>query len=234
MTRTPLDAYELRTLIEPVEFRKVGDKLQASGYAYVFGKRSQQMIGPRGSFAEVVAPGAGKKTLKEQDVRALFNHDPNLVLGRMGSGTLRMSEDDNGGAYEIDLPDTNAGRDVATLLERGDVIGSSFGFRTIDDAWSEGEDGGLVRTLKEFSLRDVGPVTFPAYLDSTSALKRAAEKRSLPLDEFAERFGQGDFALVLEDPSTPDGDEDRGTDEATDDGRENLTVARERFSHLLF
>ena len=78
---------ERRTLVEPVEFRSEGGKLVAHGYAYVFGKRSQNL----GGFVEQVAPGFGKKSLQEQDVRALFNHDPNFLLGRMGAGTLRMA-----------------------------------------------------------------------------------------------------------------------------------------------
>lgn len=196
---------ERRTLTEPVEFRAEGDKLTAHGYAYVFGKRSQNL----GGFVEVVAPGFGKKSLQEQDVRGLFNHDPNLILGRLGAGTLRMEETDTGGEYEIDLPDTTAGRDLAKLLERGDVAGSSFGFRTIEDDWGETEQGFPLRTLKQGSIRDVGPVTFPAYTDSTSALRSLAESRSLDLDLLVAAAQAGELRSLI--TAEPDDEQSRET-----------------------
>ena len=210
---------ERRTLVEPVEFRASGDKLIAGGYAYVFGKRSQNL----GGFVEQVAPGFGKKSLQEQDVRALFNHDPNMILGRLGAGTLRMEEDSTGGAYEIDLPDTTVGRDVAKLLERQDVAGSSFGFRTIEDDWSETEQGFPLRTLKQGSLRDVGPVTFPAYTDSSSALRCLAEKRSLDIDVLVAAANAGELGALL----VPRDDTDQRSE---DEGRETPTFNRERFA----
>lgn len=169
---------ERRTFLGEVEFRADGDLLRAIGYAAKFNVRSQDL----GGFLEEVAPGAFAKTVREADVRGLFNHDPNQVLGRNRAGTLRLAEDKVGLRYEIDLPDTSAGRDIATLLERGDISGSSFGFRTIADAWDKTEDGFPIRTLKEVALRDVGPVTFPAYTDATSSLRHLAEVRSLDLD----------------------------------------------------
>lgn len=212
---------ERRTLVEPVEFRSTDDgKIQADGYAYVFDKRSQNL----GGFVEQVAAGAGKKSLQEQDVRALFNHEPSGLLGRMGAGTLRMGEDDTGGHYEIDLPDTTTGRDVATLLERKDIIGSSFGFRTIEDEWGEDEHGFPLRTLKQFSLRDVGPVTFPAYTDSTSALRSLAEQRSLDLNDLVEAAANGTLHDLI---VHPDDDSQR----SAEGGRET-TVVRERIAWL--
>lgn len=214
---------ERRTLTEPVEFRKVGDQLVAAGYAYVFGKRSQNL----GGFVEEVAPGFGKKSLQEQDVRALFNHDPALLLGRLGAGTLRMEEDDTGGSYEIDLPDTTTGRDVAKLLERRDLIGSSFGFRTIEDEWSETDQGFPLRTLKQGSLRDVGPVTFPAYTDSTSALRSLAEQRSLDLNDLVKAAADGTLHDII---AAPPGDD--AAERSDDEGRETPTFVRERIAWL--
>ena len=82
-----------------------------------------------------------------------------------------MVEDDKGLRYEIDLPATTLGHDVAALLRRGDISGSSFGFRTITDEWATTEDGYPLRTLTEVALRDVGPVTFPAYSDSEASIQ---------------------------------------------------------------
>lgn len=198
---------ERRTLAQPVEFRSEGGKLVAAGYAAVFNKLSQNL----GGFVEQVAPGAFTKTIQEQDVRGLFNHDASALLGRSGAGTLRLEEDGTGLHYEIDLPDTTVGRDVAALLERGDITGSSFGFRTIDDEWGETPDGFPLRTLRQVSARDVGPVTFPAYLDTTSALRSLAEARALDPDALAAAVAAGRLVEVLS----------RSVD---DDGREPLTV----------
>ena len=192
---------ERRTHLGTVEFRAKGDKLMAAGHAAVFNKLSQNL----GGFVEQVAPGAFAKTIQEQDIRGLFNHDENQVLGRLAPGTLRLEEDGVGLGYEIDLPDTTAGRDVAKLLERGDISGSSFGFRTIDDEWGETPEGFPLRTLRQVSLRDVGPVTFPAYTDSTSALRSLAESRSLDLDLLVAAAEAGELRSLLLVDQEPDG-----------------------------
>lgn len=189
-----VETIERRTYAGTVEFRRENDgRVVATGYAAVFNTLSQNL----GGFVEQVAPGAFAQTLTQQDVRALFNHDPNHVLGRMGSASLRMVEDEKGLAYEIDLPDTNTGRDVATLLERRDVVGSSFGFNVISDAWSETAEGFPLRTLNAVSLRDVGPVTFPAYTSSEAALRSLAEQRSLDLPLLVAAAEAGRLAEVL-------------------------------------
>lgn len=139
-----------------------------AGYAAVFNKRSD-LLG--GFFVELIAPGAFDDVLT-QDTRGLFNHDPNYLLGRTTSGTLRLSVDERGLAYEIDTPDTLTIRDlVVAPIARGDMSGSSFAMRVAPggDTWHE-EDGVVVRTIyKVAELRDVGPVSFPAYPDSSAA-----------------------------------------------------------------
>ena len=177
---------ERRTWTAPVEFRQEGDVLVARGYAYVFDSDSQDL----GGFIERVAPGAGAQSIHDHDIVALANHDPNLLLGRKSAGTLSIAEDQRGGAYEITLPDTTVGRDWAELLRRRDVIGSSFGFRVMDDEWTQDPDGRLVRTLKRFSIRDVGPVTFPPYLGTEAALRSheaIAASTTLPAAELRRR-----------------------------------------------
>lgn len=191
---------ELRTFTEPAELRQLDDgRKVAFGYAARFDTLSQNL----GGFVEQVAPGTFAKTIVEADIRALFNHDPNQVLGRNRSGTLRLSEDDNGLAYELDLPDTTAGRDVAALLERGDITGSSFGFRTVSDEWAETEDGFPLRTLTAVSLRDVGPVTYPAYTDAEAGLRSLAEARNLDPATVLEAAQRNELGRVLSD-WTPD------------------------------
>lgn len=157
------DGRELRALdLESLEVRK-GDgddnKRTIVGYAAVFDKLSEPMFG----FREKIAKGAFAKTIKEADIRALFNHDPNHVLGRTKAGTLRLKEDSKGLKIEIDPPDTQIARDLMTSIERGDIDQMSFGFRVVKDEWDRKDDGSLIRTLLEVRLFDVSPVTFPAY-----------------------------------------------------------------------
>ena len=170
---------ERRSSTGTVELREEGDTLTATGYAAVFESTSQNL----GGFVERVAPGAFRKTLQEADVRALYNHEADHLLGRTAAGTLRLEEDKHGLRYDVDLPATQLGRDVAELLRRGDITGSSFGFRTIGDEWTETSDGYPMRRLTEVALRDVGPVVFPAYPAAAASLRSLAEARDLDLDE---------------------------------------------------
>lgn len=138
------------------------------GYAAVFNTRSAP-IG--GLFVEEIMPGAFDGVLGD-DVRALFNHDPNFVLGRTRSNTLQLTVDSRGLAYTITPPDTQTVRDmVLAPMARGDINGSSFGFRVAPDGDEWRQEGDLVvRTIHKFqTLFDVSPVTYPAYDESLSA-----------------------------------------------------------------
>ncbi|MGW0523054.1 phage major capsid protein [Crossiella sp. NPDC003009] len=144
------------------------------GYAYVFDKLSENL----GGFRERIDRGAGADSMSGADLYATYNHNDSAVLARSGAG-LRTGEDERGGWYEIDLPDTSAGRDVAELVERGVLRGSSFAF-TVDNADADQQytrdekSGELIRTLRRFTVHELGPVTRPAYPDTTVA------KRSIP------------------------------------------------------
>jgi hypothetical protein len=142
------------------------------GYAAVFNSDSQPLrAGARGQFVERIAPGAFARSLAALDVRGLYNHRDDYVLGRKSAGTLRLAEDDKGLRYEIDAPDTSYARDLMESIRRGDVTGSSFSFATVADDWSDGPDGMPIRTLKDVHVFDVGPVTFPAYADTSAACR---------------------------------------------------------------
>ncbi|VVE28320.1 hypothetical protein PPN31114_03519 [Pandoraea pneumonica] len=163
---------EMRTLTsQPCELRSSSDPAKPSvivGYAAVFNTRSSLIMN---MFVEEIAPGAFDDVIGD-DVRALFNHDPNFVLGRTRSGTLSLSLDSRGLAYTITPPDTQMVRDlVLAPMQRGDVSGSSFKFRVAPggDEWRE-EGDIVVRTIRRFeALIDVSPVTYPAYEDSHAA-----------------------------------------------------------------
>lgn len=153
-----------------VERRAAGEAPKIRGHAAVFGQLSEDL----GGFREQIAPGAFATAIEQDDVRALFNHDPNFILGRNRSKTLRMSEDSRGLAIEIDAPDTQTIRDlVLAPIERGDVSQMSFGFslRPNGQDWAKNDDGQVVRTLKNLRLFDVSPVVFPAYPQTDVAMR---------------------------------------------------------------
>jgi HK97 family phage prohead protease len=173
---------EGRMVHEPVTaFRADGEPTKLDGYAAVFSRET--VIGDL--FREVIEPGAFKDAVKDGDVRGLFNHDPNLVLGRTSSKTMTLREDAKGLHYVIESPDTTVGRDVMALVQRGDVTGSSFAFTVRRDSWTRPSKPGELplRTIHEVEwLRDVGPVTFPAF-EETSVQARDAAAATIPLEE---------------------------------------------------
>ena len=157
-----------------IEVRAEGASPMIRGHAAVFEKLSEDL----GGFREKIAPGAFANSLAG-DVRALFNHDANLVLGRTTAGTLRLSEDKKGLAVEIDPPDTETARHIMESMRRGDVTQMSFGFRTIKDQWERGAAGKPdTRTLLDVELFDVSPVTFPAYPQTDVAVRSLSEWRA--------------------------------------------------------
>lgn len=145
-----------------------------AGTAAVIGSRSEVL----GDFVEEIAEGAFDKALKKSDIRGLFNHSPNYVLGRQKSGTMRVWADKRGLHYEIPkLPESRA--DVAEAIERGDVDGCSFSFVVAPNGQSwRMENGTRVRTITEFAeILDCGPVTMPAYAATTVSARTLAQAR---------------------------------------------------------
>ena len=131
------------------------------GHAAVFDSWSET-LGGIFPFKEKVRKGAFAESIGRDDIRALFNHDPNYVLGRNRAGTLELVEDDVGLRVRITPPDTSWARDITTSIRRGDISQMSIGFVVEDDEWSS-SDGIDTRELKKVRLFDVSPVTFPAY-----------------------------------------------------------------------
>jgi HK97 family phage prohead protease len=241
---TLLHVLERRQAKGTVEFRAAeGDDGTPvlEGYAAVFNRWSVDL----GGFRERIAPGAFTKTVREADVVALWNHDDGHLLGRIASGTLTLKVDDHGLRYRVELPDTSTGRDVAELARRGDVQGSSFGFRTIEDRWDEDDEGNLSRTLLEVALIDVSPVSRPAYPDTDAHLRsvaRAIEAHTHhrpDLAEVREALSAHHLGRLIAPAPADEADagappvEDEHADEGDDDGRaEPTAVERPRLLHL--
>lgn len=171
---TPQKGEERRTYAVELRSDAKGGKPVMRGIAAMFNSMSEDL----GGFREQIAPGAFKSTMGNSDVRALFNHDPNYVLGRTASGTLRLSETDQGLEFEIDPPDTTYARDLMESMKRGDISQCSFGFSVGDggDTWQKDSAGQWIRTIHTVTrLYDVSPVTYPAY-PSTECALRSLEK----------------------------------------------------------
>lgn len=162
--------YRKREFPVDIEVRSEGESPRIVGHAAVFDSTITLYPGVK----ERVAKGAFLDSIEKDDVRVLFNHDPNYVLGRNKNGTLKLSEDSTGLLYEVEPPDTQQARDVVALIKRGDISQNSFGFRIVDQSWDEESDGTLVRTLNKVKLFDVSPVTYPAY--PTTDLKLRTEE----------------------------------------------------------
>ena len=133
-----------------------------AGYAALYNVETYSV----GNFTERIQKGAFSKSIKKDDIRALFNHDSNYVLGRVKSKTLTLEEDEKGLKYRVTPPDTTWAKDLMVSIKRGDITQNSFGFELIKERWQRGSDGGNVRILEEVKLFDVSPVVFPAYSET--------------------------------------------------------------------
>jgi HK97 family phage prohead protease len=158
-----------------VTVRAKGDSAKTiEGYGALF--NSETVIGSW--FREVIRPGAFADSLKADDVRIFFNHDPNYILGRVSAGTATVEEDDKGLLYTAMPPASRA--DVMESIERKDVTGSSFQFiveGADDEEWdySETKQGMLpLRIIKKARILETGPVALPAYEDTTVSARAAS------------------------------------------------------------
>ncbi|MDE1161921.1 MAG: HK97 family phage prohead protease [Acidobacteriaceae bacterium] len=175
---------ERRNITTEFRLSEADNKTTISGYAAVFSSPASN-----GLWTETLDPHCFNNVLATNpDVRGLWNHNPDHVLGRTTSGTLTLALDARGLSYVIDPPDTTVANDLIVSMRRKDVTGSSFGFVTKRDQWTDQPDGSVLRTILEIEqLLDVSPVTYPFYGAAN------ANVRSLPDScpaEFRSRFEQ--------------------------------------------
>jgi HK97 family phage prohead protease len=205
----PTPTHDVRYIVNEFEARALdGSKAVISGYASVFDK-SSQVLG--GGFVEQIKRGAFTKTLQERgtktsrdDIKALFNHSTDLVLGSKRAGTLKLSEDSKGLHYEVDLDlDITHHRSAFKMIERGDVTNSSFGFDVIEERWSvpQNSDDPVLREVLETRLYEVSPTPFPAYQDSSVMAERSfkglSEMSGIDIRDLIEANNNGSLKEVL-------------------------------------
>lgn len=143
-----------------IEVREAeGDEMVLEGYAAVFNSETDL-----GAFREVIKPGAFDDVM-DNDVRALINHDPNLVLGRTTNGTLKLEQDERGLKYRVELGKQQYAKDFYESVKRGDISQSSFAFTIDKQSWNEERTVRSVDKVRQ--LLDVSPVTYPAYSAAT-------------------------------------------------------------------
>lgn len=190
---------ERRNLAQEFRISDDGESPKISGYASVFNTPYDV-----GFWIEEVDPNAFDSVIASNpDVRALWNHNADMPLGRTTAGTLALSIDSRGLAYSIDPPDTSYANDLIVSMRRKDVTQSSFAFITKRDQWTENEDGTLTRRILEFEeLLDVSPVTYPANPAADSNVRSLPD--SMPA-EMRSRFEQrNDAPSQAEQPTLPE------------------------------
>jgi HK97 family phage prohead protease len=147
-----------------------------TGYGIVYNSPSCDL----GGFTEIVGPGAVTESLRQNpNILFLRDHDNSILLGRAPK-TLALTDDAVGLRFAVTLPPTQQANDVAVLVERGDLPGCSFSFRSIEDNWEKKPNGQLVRTLKKINISELSVVSIPAYPATAVALRSCPpEYRSL-------------------------------------------------------
>lgn len=157
------------------------DELIVEGYFALYEQETELYPG----IFEIITKGAFDNTL-QNDVRALWNHNTQYVLGRNKSGTLELKADDKGLFGTIRLPKTQYAEDLHVLISRGDVDQCSFGFNILEEDLEELADGGFRWRLKEVDLHEISVVTFPAY-ENTSVQARAKQVEQIQQRKLLEK-----------------------------------------------
>jgi HK97 family phage prohead protease len=168
----------------PVTLRSDTKGPRVEGYAALFYSASDpgseyHFSGLWDDFVERIMPGAFDRAIREDDVRGLFNHNPDFILGRNKAGTMRLKADAKGLWYSIDMPAHALAGVVLESVSRGDVSGSSFAFLADDVQYREQKqplgDVLVIREVHSVTLVDVSPVVYPAYQSTTAGAVRAED-----------------------------------------------------------
>ena len=154
-----------------LEVREENGEMIIEGYAALYNNETDL-----GAFRESISPGAFDDVLAD-DVRALINHDPSLIIGRSSAGTLQLSTDEHGLKYVVKLGEQQYAKDLYTSIKRGDITQSSFAFTIQDQTWSE--DRSTRKVEKVGKLLDISPVTYPAYKSASVAARNEEQPKEI-------------------------------------------------------
>lgn len=188
----------LRSLPASVETRE-----KEGGGKYIAGvipydKNSEDL----GGFFEVIRNGAFDRSLKQGDVRCLWGHNTQYVLGRSGAKTLTLESRDDGLHFECSLPDAGWASDLYGSVKRGDVPGVSFGFYVVRDAWKRTRGEPALRELLDVDLLEVSVgVAFPAYPDASAGTRALFESKGINLDGLGDVLKKQSDCMSEEDVS---------------------------------
>ncbi len=141
-------------------------------------------------FREQLVPGCFTETLKDCDCRALFNHNPDYVLGRNTSGTLRLIDSEGGLRFVVEPPDTQWAKDLQVSMKRGDINQCSFGFEIVEEDVDKSDPKMPLFTIKKVRLHDVSVVTFPAYQTTSAEARSLLADLDIDVDALAQAAHQ--------------------------------------------
>jgi len=165
---------DFRTQFEITRDEQTPDERTIEGYFALYESETELWAGSY----EIISKGAFENTIQKNDIRALWNHNTQYVLGRNKNGSLQLKADDKGLFATIKLPNTQYAEDLYSLVQRGDIDQASFGFNIIDEELEELADGGYRWRIKDIDLHEISVVTFPAY-ENTSVQAREKQVREI-------------------------------------------------------
>jgi HK97 family phage prohead protease len=240
-----LSKLETRILdIEAFEVREEPEGMRLEGYAAVFNSRSENL----GGFTEIIKPGAFRSSLRSRnDIKLLWNHNTDIVLGSTRAGTMTLVEDDRGLRVSALLPNNTAGRDARESISRGDVTGFSFGFSMPARGGDEWNSEGTERVLKSVRLLEVSVgVAFPAYTATNGTatvrgLDKVAKRAEVDADSLADALlkienGEDittDDRQLLEKVISELAPEAEATEPESDKGLEMLALKKKKLQLLM-
>ena len=154
---------DFRTSFTITREQETDDERVIEGYFALYEQETELFAGSY----EIINKGAFDSTLNKNDIRALWNHNTQYVLGRNKNGSLELKADDKGLFATIKLPNTQYASDLYELVSRGDIDQASFGFNILDEELEELANGGYRWRIKDIDLHEISVVTFPAYENTT-------------------------------------------------------------------
>jgi uncharacterized protein len=154
---------DFRTSFTITREQETPDERVIEGYFALYEQETELFAGSY----EIINKGAFDSTLNKNDIRALWNHNTQYVLGRNKNGSLELKADDKGLFATIKLPNTQYANDLYELVSRGDIDQASFGFNILDEELEELASGGYRWRIKDIDLHEISVVTFPAYENTT-------------------------------------------------------------------